>query len=287
MTSTLNLTCGALRCELKPALGGCIAGLWHGAQPVLRSTAAELHDVRVAASYPLVPYSNRIGQRQLHWAGQTYALPLNFTPEPHTIHGVGWERAWTVVSASATQAKLAYQHPGDAAWPFAFDAEQTFRLDADTLTLTMTITNRSNAPAPVGLGWHPYFAKSAQTQIQFDAQGRWDMGDDKLPTERLSHSGLDGHCQGLAIDHCFDGWDGALRLVEAGLRMRLSSDLGYLVVFTTPERDSIAIEPVSHVNNALALAVQQGVPPTQLGVRVLQPGERFAAQMRIQVERVA
>ena len=288
MNPTLSLAHGALRCELRPDLGGCIAGLWHGAQPVLRSTpGAQLQDVRVAGSYPLVPYSNRIGQGQLHWAGQVQALPLNFAPEPHTIHGVGWERAWAVRSASATQAELTYQHAGDAAWPFAFDAEQTVGLDVDALTLSMAITNRSAVAAPAGLGWHPYFAKSAQTQVQFAAQGRWEMGADKLPTQRLPHAGLDGDCQGLSIDHCFDGWDGALQLVEAGLRVRLRSDLRYLVVFTTPERDSIAIEPVSHVNNALALAVQQGLQPPQLGVRVLQPGERWAAQMRIQVEPVA
>ena len=89
------------------------------------------------------------------------------------------------------------------------------------------------------------------------------------------------------MDHCFDGWNGSLQLLEGGLRIQVTSDLGCLVVFTTPARDSIAIEPVSHVNNALALAAPDGQTPEALGIRVLQPGEIFAARMRIQVDPLA
>jgi aldose 1-epimerase len=284
MTASISLVNGALRCELKPALGGCVAGLWFGAQQVLRSTpAAELQSVRASGSYPLVPYSNRIGYRVLHWAGQDYELPQNFAPEPHTIHGVGWERAWVVEESSATQAQLSYQHLADAAWPFAFDSRQTFTLSADTLEMQISITNRAAGPAPAGLGWHPYFAKSPSTQVRFHAAGRWEMGDDKLPTRRLESAGLDTDCRTLNVDHCFDGWSGSLQLTEAALRTTVTSDLNCLVVFTTPERDSIATEPVSHVNNALALAQQAGQTPESLGLRVLQPGETFRASMRIQV----
>ena len=286
MTS-LALMNARLRCELSPALGGCIAGLWWDTQQVLRSTpAAALQDVRVSASYPLVPYSNRIANRKLPWGGREYELPQNFAPEPHSIHGVGWERAWAVEQASATQAVLTYHHAADAAWPFAFDSRQTFRLGADALELQLSITSRAPVAAPAGLGWHPYFAKSAATQIRLATAGRWEMGADKLPTQRLPHTGLDTQCSTLDIDHCFDGWNGVVELVEAGLRVRLTSDLDHLVVFTTPERDSIAIEPVSHVNNALGLA-QTGQSASALGLRVLQPGESFSASMRIQVELLA
>ena len=287
MTSLL-LENGALRCELRPDLGGCIAGLWRGQQPVLQSTpAAELASVRVSGSYPLLPYSNRIGYCKLDWAGQDYVLPQNFAPEPHTIHGVAWERAWQVEDASASHAVLVYQHLADASWPFAFDGRQTILLSHNALELHMSITNRAAEPAPAGLGWHPYFAKSPQTLIQFAGTGRWEMGADKLPTQRQPSTGLDTDCTSLDVDNCFDGWTGALQLTEGGLRLQVSSDLDCLVVFTTPGRDSIAIEPVSHVNNALSLAQQTGQSPQSLGLRVLQTGESFSATMRIQMEEVA
>jgi aldose 1-epimerase len=288
MTSPITLLNANLRCELSPELGGCVAGLWFGERQVLRSTgAAQLQSVRVSGSYPLVPYSNRIGWRKLHWAGQDFELPQNFAPEPHTIHGVGWERAWQVQAVSATQAELSYRHAADASWPFAFECRQTFTLAGDALEMQMSITNCAPVAAPVGLGWHPYFAKSANTHLQFACTGRWEMDADQLPTQRLDNPGLDTDCSSLDVDHCFDNWNGTLQLTEGGLRVQVTSDLDCLVVFTTPGRDSIAIEPVSHVNNVLALAQQTGTTPESLGLRVLQPGETFAASMRIQVEALA
>ena len=66
MQTPLTLRHAELVCELKPELGGSIAGLWLGGKPVLRSTPAqELHSVRQAGSYPLVPFSNRAGQATL------------------------------------------------------------------------------------------------------------------------------------------------------------------------------------------------------------------------------
>ena len=288
MTSSISLVSGALRCELNPSLGGCVAGLWFGEQQVLRSTpAAELQSVRISGSYPLVPYSNRIGYRKLHWAGRDYELPQNFAPEAHTIHGVGWERGWMVEESSPTRAVLSYHHTADASWPFAFDSRQTFTLSGDALEMQMSITNCATVPAPAGLGWHPYFAKSANTQLEFAAAGRWEMGADKLPTQRLANAGLDTDCTRLDVDHCFDGWRGTVQLTEAGLRVTVTSDLDCLVVFTTPVRDSIAIEPVSHANNAIALAQQTGQSAESLGLRVLQPGQTFTASMCVSVESLA
>ena len=57
-----------------------------------------------------------------------------------------------------------------------------------------------------------------------------------------------------------------------------------LVVFTHPSRDTVAIEPVSHVNNALHL-VREGVADAQaLGLVVLAPGESMSATMDIEVQ---
>jgi aldose 1-epimerase len=286
MTSPLTLRHRDLRCEIKPELGGCIAGLWLGNDPVLRSTPAqELHSVRQAASYPLVPFTNRVGHAQLQWAGTSHPLVKNFEPEPHAIHGIGWERPWQVLEANGQLALLSFEHKADAAWPFDFDASQAFKLEADALEMSLSITNQSPVSAPVGLGWHPYFVKRPGGHVAFTAQGRWEMGADKLPTHRVPHAGLDADCAALDVDHCFDGWSGALTLRDAVLRIRVTSNLSRLVVFTTPERDSIAIEPVSHVNNAANLMAHTGARAETLGVCILQPGHTFSCEMRIEVQR--
>jgi aldose 1-epimerase len=281
----IELKAGPLRCELAPELGGSIAGLWLDALPVLRSTpAAQLTGARLSACYPLVPFSNRIGQATLVWQGTQHPLIRNDGDEPHAIHGVGWQRPWTILDADESSAMLAYEHAADASWPFAFDCSHTLRLRPDALELTLALTNQARQAAPAGLGWHPWFPKRPASRIAFRAGGRWEMGQDKLPTVRRVSGGIEADCAVLDVDHCYDGWNGQEQLRDDQLAIQVSSSLSRLVVFTQPSRDFVAIEPVSHVNNAVHLHAT-GASAADLGLQVLQPGESMMAQMTIVVER--
>ena len=287
MTPPLTLAVNNFRCEIAPDLGACIAGLWFDGVPVLRSPGAlNLGSARQSGSYPLVPFSNRIAQATLKWNGTSHPLVQNNGDEPHAIHGVGWQRAWEVLDASGQFALLSYEHKPDASWPFAFDTSQAFRLTDHELELTLSITNQSATATPVGLGWHPYFVKRPGSHIAFEATGRWEMDALKLPTHRTTSSGLDVDCAALDVDHCFDGWNGVLHLHDETLRTRISSKLSRLVVFTHPTRDFVAIEPVSHVNNAVNLMANGVASADELGVHVLQPGESMSCEMTISVEPV-
>ncbi|HSV84185.1 MAG TPA: aldose 1-epimerase [Ramlibacter sp.] len=282
--ATIELSAGTLRCELVPELGGCVAGLWMDGLPVLRSTpAAQLETARLSGCYPLVPFSNRIGHASLAWEGTLYPLVRNNGDEPHAIHGVGWQRPWALLESDAASAMLSYGHKADASWPFAFDCSHTYRLWPHGLDMMLALTNQSERPAPCGLGWHPYFVKRPRSRIALQAAGRWEMGPDKLPTVRKPARGLDADCAFLDVDHCFDGWDGAAHLRDEAMHVRVESTLTHVVAFTNNTRDFVAIEPVSHVNNAVHLYAA-GAPADDLGLRVLQPGESMVAQMSILVE---
>ena len=287
MSHAIQLQAGALRCEIKPEQGGCIAGLWLGDIAVLRSMPArELDSVRKAGSYPLVPFSNRMGQARLKWEGTSHPLVQNFAPEPHAIHGIGWQRPWTVLESDTHFALLSCEHKPDGSWPFAFDSSQTFRITEHALELTLGMTNQSDKPAPAGLGWHPYFMKRARSRISFEATGRWEMGPDMLPTQRKAAHGLDADCAFLDVDNCYDGWNGIVHLRDELLHTRITSKLSRLVVYTNDTRDYIAIEPVSHVNNALNMLEAHAGKPEDLGVCILQPGQSLSATMTIETERV-
>ena len=284
MTPPLTLAVDSFRCEIAPDVGACIAGLWFDGIPVLRSPgAAGLSSARQAGSYPLVPFSNRIGQATLKWNGTSHPLVQNNGDEPHAIHGVGWQRAWEVLEADERFALLSYEHKPDASWPFAFDTSQALRLTAHELELTLSITNQSATVTPVGLGWHPYFVKRPGSHIAFEATGRWEMDALKLPTHRTASSGLDVDCAALDVDHCYDGWNGVLHLRDDTLQTRISSKLSRLVVFTNAPKDFVAIEPVSHVNNAVNLMALKVTTAEALGVHVLQPGESMSCEMTIHV----
>lgn len=283
MTTTLipsvELRAGRLRLALRPDLGGSIAGLWHDGLPVVRSVEADvLTAARQAGCYPLLPYSNRLGYRRLRWLGKDYTTRANFDDSPHSLHGVGWQRAWQLESARADDAVLHLVHAGDADWPFAFEARQVFSLTESSLNVGLTFTNRAEHPAPAGLGWHPYFPKRSRSRLHAELSDRWESDASGLPTRRVPQPGIDGDVAHLAFDHCFEGWSGPARLRDEKLTLRLSSSLPYLVVYTPALKDYFCVEPVSHVSNAHHMA-----EPAAHGLRTLQPGEHCEAWMKLEV----
>jgi aldose 1-epimerase len=149
--------------------------------------------------------------------------------------------------------------------------------------MTLSITNQSAQSAPVGLGFHPYFVKRARSHIAFEATGRWEMSNETLPTYRAASLGLDVDLIDLDVDHCFDGWNGVLHLQDELLHTRITSPMRRLVVFTNNTKGFVAIEPVSHVNNALNMLAVNPEKTSELGVSILHPGESMTAQMTIEV----
>jgi aldose 1-epimerase len=278
-TSTLALQAGDLRLVLRPDLGGAVAGLWLGELPVLRSTeAADLASARQSACYPLAPYSNRLGYRRFRWLGQDHTTAANFDDLPHSVHGVAWQRAWQVVSHSATQAEVRYVHAADAHWPFAFEARQRFVLTADALEVHLAFTNTASHTQPVGLGWHPYFPKRPHSRLHIELTDRWESDASGLPTRRVPQPGIDGDVAHLNFDHCFEGWKGAARIRDDKLSMRMTSSLPYLVVYTPHTNAYYCVEPVSHVSNAIHMA-----NPAAHGLRTLAAGATFDAWMKLEV----
>ena len=275
----LQLTAGALRLALRPDLGGCIAGLWRDTLPVLRSVEpAELQASRPSGCYPLVPYSNRLGYKRFRWLGQEHTTQSNFEGSPHSVHGVGWLRPWQLLARDSATAEIAYVHEPDAHWPFAFEARQRFELDAQALTMRMQVVNRAAHPQPVGMGWHPYFPKRLRSRLHAEVSERWESDATGLPTRHVPQPGLDGDVAHMAFDNCFDGWQGAARIRDERLSLRLSSSLHRLVVFTPATRDYFCVEPVSHVSNAIHMA-----DPLAHGLYAVAPGASVDAWMKIEI----
>jgi aldose 1-epimerase len=277
----IELHQGALRLALRPDIGGSVAGLWLDDLPVLRSVEpATLTSARDAASYALVPYSNRIGQCQFQWRGRRYTTAANWPPEPHSLHGVGWMSAWQVTEHTENRATLALTHPSDAHWPFGFHAEQTFELSAASLRITLALSNIDARETPVGLGWHPYFARRARSRVHLELTHRWEADAGKLPTHRVALNTLDADVAVLDLDNCFDGWRGPARIRDEKLSLRLTSSLTHAVIYTPPQGDFFCVEPVSHVNNAI-----QSDDPIGQGLIALGSGQTTQAWMQLDVAR--
>lgn len=278
----LTLECEGLRMQLRPDLGGVIAGLWFKDEAVLRCDAADsLSGPRQSGCFPLVPYSNRLGHRRFQWKGRGYQTEPAFEDEPHSIHGVGWRRCWAVKGSAADRATLELTHPGDAEWPFGFHVEQVFELTPATLRISMVATNIDSRIAPMGLGWHPYFPKRHRSRLHLEVAERWDSDPLNLPVRKVTQSGVDADVATLDFDNCFEGWRGEARIRDERLSLRLSSSLNRAVIFTPRDKDFFCVEPVSHLNNAIHMA-----EPAAHGLKTLEPGQSMSAWMVLQVARV-
>ena len=275
----LELRAGELRLALRPDLGGSVAGLWLGDLPVLRSSEpGELGSSRESACYPLVPYSNRLGYRRFRWAGVDHTTAPNFDDNPHSLHGVAWQKAWNVTSQGASEAELQLMHEPDAHWPFAFAVIQRFVLTPGTLEAHLVFTNTGTQPQPVGLGWHPYFPKRPRSRLHIELTDRWESDASGLPTRRVPQPGIDADVAHLAFDHCFEGWRGQARIRDEKMSLRLSSSMPYLVVFTPDTKPYYCVEPVSHVSNAIHMS-----DPASHGLRSVAPGASFDAWMKLEI----
>lgn len=282
----LTLTRGAARCDLIPALGGSIAAWSAGGQDMLRPASAAsiaARDPFGMGAFPLVPYSNRIGNGSFDWEGHRHSLRLNFHPEPHAIHGVGFERPWEVRSSTANLATLTLQHRPGASWPFAFEAQQRITLAERMLTVEMSALNLETHPVPLAFGYHPYFPRDG-AWLKFRAESVWLVGDDGLPSLRVNPFGKFDYSSGMAvsrgdIDHCFTGWGGEAEVSwpGRGLRIRIeaSNSLRCAVACIRSDLDGFCFEPVPHLNDALSR------PDRAYAMPVIAPGARFDATIRL------
>jgi aldose 1-epimerase len=278
-STPFELHAGALRLALRPDLGGAVAGLWHGTTPILRSSEpAALATARDAAMYPLVPYSNRLGYRRFRWRGQDYTTRANVADSPHSLHGIGWQRPWRIVSSNALEVVLELGHEGDADWPFAFTARQYFSLSADSLGVRLQLTNDASVEQPVGLGLHPYFVRRARSRLHIELSHRWDSDATLLPTRKVAQPGIDSDLSHLDFDNCFEGWRGPARIRDERFSLQLTSSLPFLVVYTPPERDYFCVEPVSHVSNAIHMA-----DPAAHGLVALAPGATLEGWLKLDI----
>lgn len=267
---------------LAPELGGTVTHLRSRGADLLRpATGTRPTDM---AAFPMIPFSGRIGHGRFRWQGRDVALAPNFPPEPHAIHGQAWRLPWQVAASAPDHARLACEHAaGD--WPWAWRAEQDFRLTSEGLTLELRLTNLSAEPMPAGIGWHPYFP-AAGAEIEADTVAAWDMGAGKLPLGRhLPGPGENLRertpVDRLSLDTPFETAGGPLHLhwpqARRTLRILTDDTLRFLVVYTPPGEDYFCAEPVSHVPDMVNLPS----PPRETGLRALAPGETLSGRIRM------
>jgi aldose 1-epimerase len=288
MPELVSISNGDSMCTLCPTIGGSIASWSVGGQDMLRRANADgmtSGDPLAMASFPLVPFSNRIGYGRFIWEKREIALSPNFPPEPHAIHGTGWTRSWTVAEIDESHCLLTMHHDADARWPWSFDATQQFSLTGDQLQMSLSAANLSDEPAPLAFGHHPYF-ESDRAHLTFTAAQVLVSGDDALPTKSVTPTGQydfgkGGPVAGREIDHCYAGWDGKARIewTDRPLALNIETCMTAAVVYVPKGGGDFCFEPVPHLTNAL------NRPGDLPAMPKVQPGQSFTSSIRLMAVR--
>ena len=301
----VRLAAGELRLELAPVVGGSIASftrLWHeqgkdcALQWLRPASAGGLlgHDPLAMASFPLLPFCNRIRMGRASFEGREIRFPPNHPAgnSPHPLHGIGWQRPWHVRSTGAADAVLTLAVAASDAWPWSFSARQEFALSARQLTVTMMLTNDDTAAMPAGIGHHPYFPHEPGTRLTTVTAAMWQGDAEVMPLDLETGGAVDQLRAGvqlaeLDLDNNFTGWQRSARIdwpadlhgPARSLTMAAEAPLDYFVLYCPRGLDHFCAEPVSQCTDWLNLMLRYG--PGPLGGSRLEPGESVVARFTL------
>lgn len=288
-----------LRVDISPDQGTSIKAFharkgdaWLPLMPDVRPEGSQLP----AASFLMVPYSNRIENGTFTFGGQEFRL---LHGERHSIHGDVRTRPWRVVDAAAEQLTCTFRSVDheNVNWPWPFEVEAGYRLEENAFSSCLTLWNRGSTAMPAGFGWHPFFSRALTREgeavhLCFKVAGVYpDANDNRIPsgpvqplTPEQDFSTEKPLDPDRFLDHCFQGYDGNgyIAWPESGVRLSFdcSPECQHLVIFNPPF-PIFAVEPVTNANNGFNLYAA-GRPNS--GVVCLQPGECLTAQFNLQVD---
>lgn len=279
------------RLGLLPSAGGAVsAWRWQRADapPVDLWRPWDGHTARMQAlaSYPLLPWSNRIGDGGFEHAGRFHALTPNTPDDPYPIHGDGWLQPWSLSVDGPGRASMTLRSERFGGSPYVYEGRQTFTLVEDGLRQALAITNRGDLALPFGLGQHPWFSRTPACRLQARVQGVWLSRPDRMPTG-YTDTFPDGWDLGagvfpdlIVIDNGFGGWDGEARIEWPERRLALhmrsewvlpdgSAGQPDCLLYAPASPPVFCFEPISHPINAAHL-------PGRPGWVALRPGESMS-----------
>ncbi|PVX59475.1 aldose 1-epimerase [Paraburkholderia unamae] len=312
----VTLAHGETRALVAPHVGGSIAAFYdtaghappfHWLRPATRA-ALDARDPLGMASFPLMPYCNRIRDGRFRFEGEMIDLPSGTGALRHALHGHAWRRPWTVEARTDSTLTLHFLHEPHAftsshgpdshagtGWPFRYEARQHLTLDASGLTVRLWARNLAARPMPFGLGHHPYYPRPSGTRIAARVRAMWEIDAEVLPVSLNAHPAVDALQAGLLVDdfdldNNFSGWrhEAQIEWPHEGRRLalRASAPLDFFVLFSPPGLPYFCAEPVSNTTDWLNLRHAGTAQRIDVGGTVLAPGETLETQLAWLPERL-
>ena len=248
--------------------GAILSGEYKG-NPFLRPFAGDLNGklaATKAASFPLVPFGNRVEGNRFLFEGREYNLESNTDWDAHYLHGDGWISEWELEYAVSDTVIMGFKHEPEKGAPYSYLARQVFSVEDNTFRLKLEVTNTGDDPLIFGLGHHLFFPKTPGTTLKAAARFFWTEKHDFLADKRTDiPKELDFReprkIPDNWVNNGFDGWDGHARICwaeyNAGVEIKGSKEFQNYFIFNSDRKfepdfkdDYFCFEPMTHTVNA-------------------------------------
>jgi len=281
-----------------PEQGGIVASLVLNGQEQLAQIQSEqeLKENPWGKSALLYPFPNRLKAGHFVHCDKEYQFPINDQNTGNALHGFGANLEMNVADVNlqndSASLLLNLNYQGQHSfYPWSFRLSIKYTLTLSGFELQMEISNESKEAFPFGFGWHPYFLIQNAgncSSLKLPGAQRIDIDEYMIPTgkrerftnfadlSKIDNSNFDtgfelvlnGKTSSVTLSHCDNSeltfWQ------ESG-----PEEYRFLQVFIPPDRNSIALEPMTCNIDAFN---------NKEGLWILQPGERRSLKCGVKVE---
>lgn len=241
----------------------------------------------------LAPFPNRIKKGQYTFNEKNYQLPINRVEENNALHGFLYNQPFKLIEnkIEGDIATLVLQNKYDQnaeGYPFKFNTVVSYVWNAPyELEVKTTLINKGDFTMPLGLGWHPYFQFPQSINniaLHINTTKQFKVDQYLIPTLKTEpYSSFIQHKKiaQTSFDDCFALNDAnnmhTTELIDNDNNIAIAikqstKTFKYLQVYTPPNRDCIAIEPMTCIPDSFN---------NQLGLIKLKPTESYSCSYNI------
>jgi len=218
----------------------------------------------------LFPICGNLPDNTYTYQGKQYTLKQ---------HGFARDLPWEVTD-QVTQDKasltvvLNSNEQTRAVYPFDFEVAFTYQMQGNILEVQQNYTNKSSEPMPFSFGFHPYFAISDKTQLEFEIPSS-EYQDQKTKEMHSFNGNFDFNRD--EIDVAFKQLTSqSASVTDHSRKLKLTLDYDdafpILVFWTLKGKDFYCLEPWSAARNSIN---------TGEHLTVLEPGASYSASFKL------
>lgn len=233
------------------------------------------------ASAIMFPFANRVQNSSYSFKGKVYKLEKTKGFKT-AIHGMVCNKRFKQVDIAENESEASFTYEPDSpdiGFPFNYQLNVRYQLLDLSLTIKLSINNKGQEEFPFAIGWHPYFfvENLKNTSLKLNATSRLAVNDEMMPTHiEPMHWSDFRSLDKTSFDDTFRTQANEIELKTAEYQLKISSTpvCKYVQLFTPPEKEFVAIEPMTAPANAFN---------NKMGLKTLNPTEDFKIEWKLEL----